>query len=125
VSAGDWYDPQRPIRRQAAAWASVLAVILVLAWWFWPSITRVVVVHDLRTFSTKIRQSGFHLRAKIEVLDQMDDIEHQLDQGRSIGLLKWRATSSAIEEILADEETVEEVVPLIQRELRQVERRLR
>ena len=111
--------------KQITLWTSLLIVALVVLWWFWPSITRTLAVHDLRQFAATIRKSGLDVEAKIALLDQIDGIEDQLDQGRSLGLFQWRASASAIEEMLETSGDVETVVPLIQRELKQVERRLR
>ena len=111
--------------KQITLWTSLLVVVLVLAWWFWPTITRAVVVHDLRGFAAEIRKSDLDVQVKIALLDQIDAIEDQLDKGRSIGLFQWRASSGAIEEVLARDVAAKEAVPLVQRELKQVERRLR
>jgi len=98
-------------------------VILLVLWFSWATIKRAIIAHDLREYATEIRQSDLDVDAKIRLLNQIDDLENELD-GDSIGLLRWRSTDAAVKELLRGEITSDDT-RLIERELRQVQDRLK
>jgi len=112
-----FYEEERsPFPRWIVWWAVALIVVLLIFWWFWPTISRAVITNDLRHYSTVVRQSDVDVEIKVQLLNQIDDLEGKIQQGHSIGLFRWRSTDAAIRELLTGELSSEDVL-LIQREL--------
>jgi len=118
-------EPERTFPTRAVVWSvAALVILLSLAWFFWPVVTRTIITHDLRQYSTVIREAELDVDAKIRLLDQIDDLEGKIQQGNKTSLWRWYSTDAAIRSLLSREINDEEV-RLVERELRQVEDRLK
>jgi hypothetical protein len=120
-----FYEEPETFPKWIVWWAVALVVILLLMlWWCWPAITGTVIVNDLRGYATEIRESELPVESKVELLNQIDNLENELNDGCPIGLLRWRSTNAAIQDFLKGDITADEV-RLIQRELSQLEKQIK
>lgn len=95
----------------ATAWA-VTAFPSVSNWW---------IRLQVREHARLVRQSGCSLPEKERLLDRLDVVEGRIDDGASIGLLRWHECSRIVEELCEQGITSDEV-RLIERELAKLER---
>lgn len=102
--------------------ASILAVLILLLWWQWQPIVNSVIRSDLEHYARQTRAADLPLSIKEGVLDTIERLESQMDDGRQIGFFRWRRCDKAIRELLVGPFTSDKA-KLVQRELRRLERK--
>lgn len=98
-------------------------IILLVLWWSWSSIVSGVIRGDLEDYARQVRFADLPLYEKEKVLELTDDLEDFVDDGRRVGLLRWRRTDAVVRELLMGGLN-EEKARLIERELKQVQREI-
>ncbi|MGE3408671.1 MAG: hypothetical protein AB7I37_17765 [Pirellulales bacterium] len=98
----------------------VVAALLIAKW---PSFVANGIRHDLHEYAKAIRACDQSLDDKERLLDRIDAVEAQLDDGATPSMFGWTAHDDAIKAMLSDGITPDEV-RLIERELQKVERKL-
>ena len=99
------------------------AVVFATAWaaTAFPSVSNWWIRGAVREHARLIRQSDCTLPEKERLLDRLDALERRIEDGASIGLLRWHECSGIIEELCEQGITADEV-RLIERELVKLER---
>lgn len=108
-------------------WSShwlLFGAIFVAAWSLklFPAAEGMWITFELRHYARLVRQSDCFLGEKMRLLDRIDALEARIDDGASIGVLRWRRCSSIIDELCEQGITPDEV-RLIERELLKLEKR--
>lgn len=103
-----------------SAVVGITVVVVVLLVWQWVAVVRTLIRSDLQEYGQAVRRAGITLADKERLLDHIDSVEDRLEQGKSIGYLRWRRTDSTVRELLEDGIHGDEV-QLIERELDRVE----
>jgi len=118
-------EPERTFPTRAVLWSvAALLILLAVGWWFWPSAKRLKINHDLRAYSEAVRKSDLEIETRIDLLNQFDVILGEVEQGRCVGMMQWWSVNDCIRDMLEGDVTEDET-KLIQRELDQLERRLK
>ena len=117
------YEEEPRSNQKVLTWC-ILVVVLLIAWWNLSSLVRLKVTGDLRYYSMVIRRSDMDVNSKIRLLDKIDATENMASEGRSMGMLGWLSRDTAIREMLEGELSSDDI-QLVERELRQVEKRLK
>jgi len=99
----------------------LLVVIVLIAQW--PSLIASGIRHDLHDYAKAIRGCDQRLSDKERLLDVIDAVEVELDNGAMPSMFVWTAHDDAVRAMLSDGITHDEV-RLIERELQKVERKL-
>jgi len=89
----------------------------------WPSFVASGIRHDLHEYAKAIRGCDQSLSDKERLLDVIDALEVELDNGAMPSMFSWTAHNDAIKAMLDGGITSDEV-RLIERELQKVERKL-
>ena len=100
-----------------------LLVVVALLIAKWPSFIASGIRHDLHEYAKAIRGCEQSLSDKERLLDVIDAVEAQLDNGPMPSMFVWMAHDDAVRAMLSDGITHDEV-RLIERELQKVERKL-
>jgi hypothetical protein len=103
-----------------SAVVGVTVVVLVLLVWQRAAVERILIRSDLQDYGQAVRRAGIALADKERLLDHIDSVEDRLEQGKSIGYLRWRRTDSIVRELLEDGIHGDDV-QLLERELERVE----
>jgi len=99
----------------------LLALVVVIAQW--PSLITFGIQHDLHEYAIAIRSCNQFLEDKERLLDLIDAVESQLENGAMPSMFGWTAHNDAIRAMLDDGITPDEI-RLIERELQKAEREL-
>ena len=99
------------------------AVVFATAWAVtaFPSASNWWVKLQVKEHARLVRQSSCSLTEKERLLDRLDALERRIEDGASIGLLRWHECSNVVEELCEQGITADEV-RLIERELAKLER---
>jgi hypothetical protein len=101
---------------------SVLAVVLLLLFWEWSTIVNSIIRADLEDYARQTRSADLPLSTKESLLDAIEALETQVDDGSKIGLFRWRRCDKAVRELLVGQLNNDKA-KLIERELRRLERK--
>ena len=99
------------------------AVVFCTAWAVtaFPSVSNWWIRGAVREHARLVRQSTCTLPDKERLLDRLDGLEGRIEDGASIGLLRWHECSRIVEELCEQGITSDEV-RLIERELARLEK---
>lgn len=109
-------------RQRISPWV-VGVVVFGTAWAVtaFPSVSNWWIGGQVREHARLVRQSACTLPDKERLLDRLDVLERRIEDGASIGLVRWHKCSVIVEELCEQGITSDEV-RLIERELAKLER---
>lgn len=102
----------------------LIVVVVGLIAWNWTSLKNFAFRESLVWNAQAIRQSTCPLNDKILLLDRLDFLMEYVDEGKTVGVVRWMEFEQAIEPLLKDEITSDEQ-RLVEREMDRLERELR
>ena len=100
------------------------SLVVGLMCWNWTPLKNFVFRESLVCHAQSIRQSTCSLSDKELLLDRLDFLMEYLEEGKTVGVVRWIEFSNAIEPLLKDEITSDEQ-RLVEREIDRLERELR
>ena len=104
---------------QSTAFILILAV--GLAWWNWDWITTRSIYSDLNDYSQSVRRSMLDLETKTKLLDEIDSLRDNRQDGDITSKSRWDDCDAAVRDMCDHGITTDEAV-LIARELRRMKK---
>jgi hypothetical protein len=109
----------------AKVFVQSIAFILILAvagiWWNWGWITTRSIYSDLNYYSQSVRRSMLDLEEKTKLLDEIDLLRDNSQDGETTSKSRWDECDAAVREMCGHGITADEAV-LIVRELRRMKK---
>lgn len=103
--------------------ATTVMLAVGLSYWHWTSIKNLAFRESLFCHAQTIRQSKWPLNDKELLLDRLDELMDELQEDRTVGVLRWVEFHEAIEPLLKNG-IAGDKVQLVEREIDGLKREL-
>ncbi len=109
------------MRRFVNTIGAAIGLVLLLVFLRWGSVSQSKVSSDLCDYHRILRESSLDMTVKLELLDQIDFLRDEADQGRIVGATRWTEFDKIVREMLGERPSPEAAV-FLEREFTRLHR---